>query len=199
MKLWFDEMKKEKTKDDGQFFEIRFAWHFDTFIYFNKKTSQNENSLSKYLTFSAMAKSDERENREERYSTSFSDIQNLRDLPVAFDYNCELSIWNPETKKLDILFTFEENITLRELIACLFNEITFYGDPESTNEQKEKLNESLKEYEDLDRNDETKFIPFSKIKLEWLEKELKEALSEENFEWAENVRKEIKRIENEED
>lgn len=199
MKLWFEEIKKDKTKDEVQYFEIRFTWHFDTFIYFNKKTSQNENSLSKYLSFSAMVKSEEAENGEDHYSISFIDIQNLRDLPVVFDKNCELSIWNSETKKLDSLFRFEENITLRELIACLFNEITFYGDPESTDEQKEKLNERFKEYEDLDKNDKTNFIPFSKIKLEWLEKELEEALAEENFEWAENVRKEIKKVQNEED
>ena len=199
MKLWFDEMKKDKTKEDIQFFEIRFSWHFDPFFYLNRKTSQYENSLSKYLSFSAMEKSEEAESGEERYSTSFSDIQNLRDIPVVFDKNCEITIWNQETKKSDSLFKFEEEITLRDLIACLFNEITFYGDPESTQEQKEKLDESIKEIDSADRNDETKFIPFSKIKLERLEKELQEALSEENFEWAENVRKEIKRIENEED
>lgn len=199
MQLWFEEIKKNKTKDEVQYFEIRFTWHFDTFIYFNKKTNQNENSLSKYLSFSAMAKSEEIENEEDRYSTSFIDIQNLRDLPVVFDKHCEISVWDSETKKSDSLFKFEENITLRELIACLFNEITFYGDPESTDEQKEKLNERFKEYEELDKNDETKFIPFSKIKLECLEKELEEAISEENFEWAENVRKEIKKVQNEED
>ena len=85
-----------------------------------------------------------------------------------------------------------------ELIACLFNEITFYGSPKTTEETSEELEESVKAIDGADRNDETKFIPFSKIKLEWLEKELREALSEENYQWAENVRKEIERIKKEE-
>lgn len=198
MKEWFEEIKKEKIKQDVEFFEIRFSWHFDAFIHFNRKTSRYENNLDKYLSFSVMAKSSESKTGEEKYSTSFMDIQNLRDVPVVFDKQCEISVRNPETKKEDKFFEFEKAVTLRELIACLFNEITFYGSPETTEEASEELEESVKAIDGADRNDETKFIPFFKIKLEWLEKELQEALSEENYQWAENVRKEIERIKNEE-
>lgn len=193
MKEWFEELKKDKTEEDVEFFEIRFNWCIDAHTYFDRKTSEYENSLTKYLSFSAMAKSAESENGEERYATSFMDIQNLRDVPVVFDKHCEISIWNMETKKHDILFEFEDGITLRELIVCLFNEITFYGNPEHAKEQSEELEKRVKE------TDETKSISFSEIQLEWLEDELQEALSEEDYHWAENVRKEIKRIKNEED
>lgn len=56
-----------------------------------------------------------------------------------------------------------------------------------------------KESRRVDRNDETKFMLFSKIQLEWLEEELQEALSEENYQWAKNVKKEIERVKKEED
>lgn len=198
MKVWFDELKKEKTKETVRFFEIRFNWHIDTFFYFNRKTNQNENSLEKYLSFSAMAKSEKRENGEEKYGISFMDIQNLRDVPVVFNKHCDISIWNKETKQKDVLFEFEEGITLRQFIACLFHEITFHGSPETTREDFKSLKETIEETEKLDPNDESHFIPFSKIRLEWLEEELKEALSEENYQWAENVRKEIERVKKEE-
>src|SRR5690606_10960372 len=194
MKDWFEEIEKDKTKEDVEFFEIRFNWHIDTHTYFDRRTSKYENSFSKYLDFSAMAKSAESENGEERYAISFMDIQNLRDIPVVFDKYCEISVWNAETKQHDTLFEFEDGITLRELIACLFHEITFYGNPAHTKEQSEELEKRAKEVDETDRNDETKFIPFSKIRLEWLEEELQEALSEENYQWAENVKKEIERI-----
>lgn len=143
-----------------------------------------------------MAKSAERENGEERCATSFMDIQNLRDVPVMFDTHCEISVWNAETKQHNTLFAFEDGIALRELIACLFHEITFYGSPKHAKERSEEL---VKRAKETDRNDETKFIPFSKIQLEWLEDELKEALSEENYQWAENVQEEIERIKKEKD
>ncbi|MFB2119790.1 hypothetical protein [Parapedobacter sp. 2B3] len=199
MKDWFEEIEKDKTKEDVKFFEIRFGWHIDAHTYFDRKTSKYDNSFTKYLGFSAIAKSAERENGEERYATSFVDIQNLRDVPVAFDKHCEISVWNAETKQHDTLFEFEDGITLRELIACLFNEITFYGDPKHTKEEFEKLEKSIEETEEADGNDEAKFIPFSNIQLEWLEEELQEALAEENYQWAENVRKEIKRIKEEDE
>lgn len=198
MQDWFDEIKKEKTKEEVKFFEIRFSWYIDAFIHFDRKTSQNENSFDKYLSFSAIAKSTENEIEEENYGISFIDIQNLRDIPVTFDRKCEIILWNPETKKRDNIFEFDTGITLREFIACLFHEITFYGSPKSTKNEWKKLEENIEEYNQYDKDDETKFIPFSKIKLEWLEKELEEALSEENFQWAENVRKEIDQIKKEE-
>lgn len=37
MKDWFEEIKKDKTNEEIAFFEIRFNWHIDTFIYFNRK------------------------------------------------------------------------------------------------------------------------------------------------------------------
>lgn len=198
-KEWFDEIKKDKTKEEEvKFFEIRFGWHIDAHSIFDRETSEYDNSLIKYLSFSAMAKSTETENGEERYGTSFIDIQNLRDLPVVFDKHCEISVWNPETKKNDVLFEYEDDITLRELIACLFNEITFYGGPKNTKEEWKELEKRLKETDEADRNDETKFIPFSKIQLEWLEEELQEALAAENYQWADNVRKEIERVKSEE-
>lgn len=197
IRLWFDEIKKEKTKQDIQFFEIRFSWIFDAHEYFNNKTSKYENSLSKYLSFSAMAKS--QENEEDHYSTSFMAIQNLRDLPVTFRKECEITLWNKDTKKLDSLFKFEESVTLRELIACLFHEFTFFGDPEDTKKQKELLNHNIEELETIDKNDTSKFITSTELQLGWLEKELEQALAEENFEWAENVRKEIQLIKEEGD
>lgn len=198
IKEWFEEIKKDKTKEEVEFFEIRFSWNIDTHTYFDRKTSKYDSSLDKYLGFSAMTKSAERENGEERYATSFMDIQNLRDVPVVFDKHCEINIWNAETKQHDTLFEFEDGITLRELIACLFHEITFYGNPEHAKEEFEKLEERIKEVDETDRNDETKFIPFSKIQLEWLEEELQEALSAEDYKWAENIKKEIKRIKDKE-
>lgn len=198
MKDWFEEMKKDKTKEDVTFFEIRFAWVINASQYFDRKTNRYEHSFDKYLNFSGMVKSKEAENGEEKYGTSFMAIQNLRDVPVVFDKHCAISIWNPETNKKDTLLEFEECITLREFIACLFNEVTFYGSPKTTKAELEKLEECLKDIDEADRNDETKFIPFPKIQLEWLKEELQEALSEENYQWAENVRKEIKRIKNEE-
>lgn len=197
-KEWFAEIKKDKTKEEVKFFEIRFGWHIDAHSYFNRKTSEYENSLEKYLNFSAMAKSTETKNGEERYGTSFMDIQNLKDVPVVFDKHCEISLWNSKTKKNKVLFEYEKGIALREFIACLFHEITFYGDPKNTKEQSEELKKRIEEADEADRNDETKFIPFSKIQLEWLEKELQEALAAENYQWAENVRKEIERVRNEE-
>lgn len=199
MKAWFDEIKKERTKETVRFFEIRFNWHVDTFFYFNRKTNQNENSLEKYLSFSAMAKSANGKHGEERYGISFMAIQNLRDLPVVFNKHCEISIWNTETKQNDVFFEFDEGISLRQLIASLFYEITFHGSPETTREDFESLEETIEESEKLDRNDESNFIPFSKIRLEWLEEELKEALFEENYQWAKNVQKEMERIKKEEE
>jgi len=197
-KEWFEEINKDKTEGNIQFFEIRFKWHIDALRHFDRKTGKYDNSLTKYLSFSAIAKSAERENEEERYATSFMDIQNLREVPLVFDKHCEISVWNTETKQHDTLFEFEDGITLREFIACLFHEITFYGSPKHTKEEFEKLEESIEEVNGADRNDETKLIPFSKIQLEWLEEELREALSAEDYKWAENVRREIERIKSEE-
>ncbi len=198
MKDWFEEIKKEKTKEEIKFFEIRFSWSINANIYFNRKTSQYSNSLSKYLIFSAITKSEESETGEEWHTTSFINIQNLRDIPIAVNRHCEISVWNSETENNDTLFKFEDGISLRELITCLFHEITFHGSPKRTKEEFEKLEKQTKEMDKIDWNDETMFIPFSEIQLEWLEDELKEALFVENYQWAENVRKEIERIKKEE-
>lgn len=66
--------------------------------------NRNENSFKKYLSYSAMAKSTDRTNDEDKYSTSFIAIQNLRDIPVIFEKQCEISVWNNETKKNDVFF-----------------------------------------------------------------------------------------------
>ncbi|WP_415060957.1 hypothetical protein [Flavobacterium sp.] len=194
MKDWFDEMKKKKTNSEHHFSEIRFYWEADAFSIFDRKTSQYENSLDIYLTFSAI---ESKGDNEEKYGISFMNFQNFRDVPIALTKDCSIKVFNRETKEYKTLFEFEKEISLREFIACLFNEITFFGSPKTTKEEFEKLENRIETSKKDDRNDETKFIPFYKIQLEWLEKELEEALSQENFEWAENVTKEIKKVKNE--
>src|SRR5690606_18683458 len=121
----FEEIKEDKTEEDVKFFEIRFKWYTDAFRYFDRRTGEYDGSLTRYLSFSAMAKSAERENGEERYATSFIDIQNLRDILVVFDKRCKISVWNIETRQHDTLFEFEDDITLRDLLPVYFAKSRF--------------------------------------------------------------------------
>lgn len=192
MKAWFEEIKKNKT-EEVNFFEIRLSWQINASIYFDRRA--NKNSLEKYLNFSTMDNSTANESEEEeRYDTSFLEIQNLKDVPVVIDKHCCISLWNDEAQKEETIFEFEEGVTLRQFIACLFFQITFFGNPSQTKEYWEQLMSNSKEADE----EETNLKSYTTIKLEWLAEELQEALSVEDYLWAENIRKEIEKVKQEE-
>ena len=193
MKAWFEEIKKNKT-EDVNFFEIRLSWCINASIYFDRKANKNDNSLEKYLNFSAMKNSTENESGEEKYDMSFLEIQNLKDVPVVIDKHCCISLWNDEAQKEETIFEFEEGVTLRQFIACLFFQITFFGNPSQAKEYWEQLMSNSIEVDEEEAN----LKSYTTIKLEWLAEELQEALSVEDYVWAENIRKEIEKVKQEE-
>ena len=190
---YFDWIKEEKT-EDLDFKHIDFEWINDCHSYMDRKRGVKETNLWTYLSMGAKG------NDGINYSLSFTSMNNLKDVPVVLTKECDLSIFDSEKGEMVNLLKYTHETKLREFIAALLSEITFYGDPENIKKQKEELVERSDELENLTPEELVEATtPWEVVQLGWLEDELKEALTEENYEWAGRVRDEISKVQKEYD
>jgi hypothetical protein len=185
LKPYFD-LIKEDIDEDLKFKEIQFSWNYQYFEYDDRRTGKKEKSLEEYVHLNAIGESDEYGIC--NYSLSFVSLNNIKDVPVKILKDCKIYGMDRET----LLLEFDKEIKLKDLISSLLHEITFYGSPERNKEQLEILTERLDH-----QYDESELVSWKDMELEFLNDELNEALSEENYEWAERVRLEIEKIKKE--
>jgi hypothetical protein len=182
LKPYFDWIKEDITEDLG-FIQIQFSWVYQYYEFLDRKTGKTNKSLDEWVHLNALGNHDEHGICD--YSISFTELNNLKMVPVKIIKECQISGVDRKSPILE----FERDINLRDFIACLLKEITFNGSPERMREQLSVLNERCNE-----SYDESELIPFKTIQLEWLEEELNDALGEEDYEWAERVRLEIEKV-----
>lgn len=198
LKPYFDWVKKDKKDEEQNLTEIFFEWVNDCMTTLDRKSGKNQTTWSSYLAMSALGKDESGEII--TYSTSFVDLCDLKDLPVKIRKICTLDEYNSNSGETKKLFEYDSEVTFREFLSALFHEITFYGSPDTQKEErdeifgKENFFDGMTEEEMMEQS-----TPFYEIQLEWLDEELKEALAEENFEWAKRVQDEIDLVKKEND
>lgn len=194
LKPFFDYIKSNEEEpiefeDKTVLKYLVFRWCAQCYEMIDRRTGKQDNSLDIYLHMSGLTEKDS----EETYSLSFTSAKQMRELLMIQDNSCNISTLR-EGKMVD-LFNFNRDITFGELLSCIFHELTFFGSPESQKEEMENIMKGHDEIKDMtDEERESDCIPFEEIQIEWLNEEMKEALSEENYEWAERVRVEIEKI-----
>jgi hypothetical protein len=178
LKPFFDCMKNDIT-EDLKFTEVNFSWIYEYYEHLNRRSGIVEKTMDEYIYLTAFG------NDNDRYSISFIELNNLKNIPVKINNRCKVY----GTDRKTIILEFDKDIRLNEFISALLSEITLSGSPERMKNQLDFLIKERFNY------DESELILWEDIQLEWLDKELETAISEEEHEWAERVRLKIEEVE----
>ncbi len=180
--LPYFEAIKSDVKEDLGFMAIQFSWSYDYWEHFDRKAGKIEKYLDNYIHLNGLG--EDPEHGIINYSLSFVELNNIKNVPVKIIRECQIYGTDHKT----IVLEFEKDIKLRDFIGGLLHEITFYGSPD---QMKEKSNILLERSKNFDISES---ISWESIQLQWLAEELGEALEEEDYEWADRVRKEIEKV-----
>jgi len=174
---YYEYMQVESERDPELIY-LDVRWATDYFTY-EDDDCVKQSEFSSYIDVSGVGEN-------EIFGISLTPIYELKDLILRIDNKFEIEDFSSRTKP-KIIFTSIKEISLNEFIGGILHEISFHGYPED----KEMFCESLEETSALLDSGEMETISHDVFMLDILEKDLERLVSEEKFEKAAKVKKEI--------
>ena len=187
LKEWEKPEKKRKDGLDIDLLEV--YWSFEFMEYTQKKY---EDEVYFYPGFHGWGDWNDPQFPDTKGSIgiSFTPINELKNIPLVL--NTKVSIYKDIKDHKNPHIEGSKKFTLYDVIGAILHEISWNGGPEKRDEELKDLKEIT--YAARTEIMEGKTISFGKLQLEFLEKDLKEALEEEDYEEAEVIKKEIEEI-----
>ncbi len=130
-----DYEKDSKFPFENEGFNLRLAWYSDIFEY------NHEVEFVEYVGFEAYGKLNVKEDDEDyTISLAFVSLSEIKNKLIVLDNTFELH--DDESYKSDIGAFFKANykpFTIYDVFRAILRDITFYGDPEKRDKQREQL------------------------------------------------------------
>lgn len=176
-----------KETDDVADFDTVVSWVSD----YNEADKDNESELLLYPSLGGYDSI-----KSEFYGLSFSSLSKLKKTKFKLDESIDIQILKKRKGLVSIFKADIKEFKLFDAIHAVLEEISFFGDPKSREEVGKELEKRCDEIDDAikDGTIDEKTFTMEEVELEIAERFLKFAVKDEDYEEAENQKKEIKRL-----
>lgn len=177
--------KREFDDEEENVSHIEMYWGIDLFDWEDLVHSEQHSDFNIFGSFRGVSKKEE----DGFFGFSLIEINEWKHYKFVLNENVECFQQGNENEYKS-LFKSKKTWTLHDIISNFVYELTFYGYPSDAENIRLELGERAINIE----SGEVDLIPFEKIQLEWLEKDLEEARKIENYEGMKKIQDKINEL-----